>query len=133
MKQKVFFWGLLVCIAAPSLHAIQPDAPFLTFQKRKAAEWAKQDKQIDARLAALEKKFGKKPRVGRTWLARRRQAPRHTYPHFGQNGKRRYAFLERIRRAVMYTISNCYKYRKTSGSHWFVECIVARPDRRAFT
>ena len=41
----------------------QPDAPFLDFQKRNQAQWAEADKEIDAKLAALEKKFGKKPNI----------------------------------------------------------------------
>ena len=63
MKQKLIFLGLLVCITVTSLQAYQPDAPFLTFQKRKGTEWAGQDKQIDAKLAVLEKRFGKKPNI----------------------------------------------------------------------
>ncbi len=41
----------------------QFDAPFLEYQKKNAQEWAAQDKQINEKLAALEKKFGKKPNI----------------------------------------------------------------------
>ncbi len=41
----------------------QFDAPFLEYQKKNAQEWAEQDKQINEKLAALEKKFGKKPNI----------------------------------------------------------------------
>jgi len=43
--------------------AAQFDAPYYEFQKKHGAEWAKEDKAIDAKLAALEKKFGKKPNI----------------------------------------------------------------------
>ena len=46
-----------------SAGAIQPDAPFLTAQKKNAAKWAAEDKSIDARLAALRKRFGKTPNI----------------------------------------------------------------------
>ena len=63
MNKKVVLLGLLVLIAVSSTYAIQPDAPFLQYKQRKGAEWAEQDKQIDAKLAALEEKFGKKPNI----------------------------------------------------------------------
>lgn len=44
-------------------HAYQPDAPFLDYQKLNAGEWKEQDAAIDDKLAALEKKFGKKPNI----------------------------------------------------------------------
>ena len=43
--------------------AAQFDAPYYEFQKKHGAEWAKEDKAIDAKLAALEKRFGKKPNI----------------------------------------------------------------------
>ncbi len=39
----------------------QFDAPYYAFEKRHKDAWEKEDKQIDDKLAALEKKFGKKP------------------------------------------------------------------------
>ena len=51
-------------IALPmQLRAAQFDAPYYALEKRHKAEWEKQDKQIDEKLAALEKKFGKKPNI----------------------------------------------------------------------
>ncbi len=41
----------------------QFDAPYYAMEKRYKAEWEEQDKRIDAKLAALEKKFGKKPNI----------------------------------------------------------------------
>jgi len=46
-----------------SSHAYQPDAPHATHAKENAAKWSEEDKEIDAKLAALEKKFGKKPNI----------------------------------------------------------------------
>ena len=43
--------------------AIQPDAPYLAFEQRNKAAWIKQDKKVDQKLAALEKKYGKKPNI----------------------------------------------------------------------
>jgi arylsulfatase len=43
--------------------AVQFDAPFYEFQKKHGAEWAKEDSAINSKLAALEKKFGKKPNI----------------------------------------------------------------------
>jgi arylsulfatase A-like enzyme len=51
------------CIVSAAVHAYQPDAPFMAHQKRNAEDWAQQDKQIDAKLAALEERFGKKPNI----------------------------------------------------------------------
>ena len=43
--------------------AVQFDAPFYDLQEKNKDKWAAEDKQIDAKLAALEKKFGKKPNI----------------------------------------------------------------------
>ena len=43
--------------------AAQFDAPYYELKKKHSAEWANEDKAIDAKLAALEKKFGKKPNI----------------------------------------------------------------------
>ena len=45
------------------IKAAQFDAPYYTLEQRHKAEWDKQDKQIDEKLDALEKKFGKKPNI----------------------------------------------------------------------
>ena len=41
----------------------QFDAPYLLQQKKNKQRWAEEDKKIDEKLAALEKKFGKKPNI----------------------------------------------------------------------
>jgi arylsulfatase A-like enzyme len=41
----------------------QFDAPYYELKKKHGARWAEEDKVIDAKLAALEKKFGKKPNI----------------------------------------------------------------------
>lgn len=45
------------------IKACQFDAPYYAFENRHKDAWAKQDKQIDEKLTALEKKFGKKPNI----------------------------------------------------------------------
>ena len=61
MEKKLILLILLACTA--SVYAIQPDASYLAYQKKHKAEWAKQDKLINEKLAALERKFGKKPNI----------------------------------------------------------------------
>ena len=56
-------WGLLIGAAPISALAYQPDAPFIQYQERNKAAWATQDQSIDQKLAALEKKYGKKPNI----------------------------------------------------------------------
>ena len=59
--------ALLVAAVFESLtsatFAQQFDAPYYANQKRNAQKWASEDKQINAKLAALEKKFGKRPNI----------------------------------------------------------------------
>ena len=43
--------------------AQQFDAPYYEYQKKHGGKWAEEDRAIDAKLAALEKKFGKKPNI----------------------------------------------------------------------
>jgi len=43
--------------------AAQFDAPYSKLEEKNKDKWAAEDKQIDAKLAALEKKFGKKPNI----------------------------------------------------------------------
>ena len=43
--------------------AYQPDAPYITSQKKHAAEWQAQEKMVVNKLQALEKKYGKKPNI----------------------------------------------------------------------
>lgn len=56
--------AVLVTLAmASSAPALEPDGPWLAFKQRNAELWAQQDREIDARLAALEQRFGKKPNI----------------------------------------------------------------------
>ena len=49
------------CSVLPSVAlAIQPDAPFIESAKKNRQTWIAEDKQIDAKLAELHKKFGNK-------------------------------------------------------------------------
>ena len=60
----VFISLAVLVIALPgNLPAAQFDAAYYVNAKKNAAKWAEQDKQIDQRLAALKKKFGKRPNV----------------------------------------------------------------------
>ena len=48
--------GILL-VTSFSSFAAQFDAPHYKLEKKHGAEWAKEDKAIDAKLAALEKKY----------------------------------------------------------------------------
>ena len=61
-KMIIVICGVSLVIPFSSF-AAQFDAPYYELQKKHGAEWAKEDKAIDAKLAALEKKFGKKPNI----------------------------------------------------------------------
>jgi arylsulfatase len=55
---------LVVTIAcSPLALALEADGPHLAFKERNAQAWADQDKDIDAKLAALEQRTGKKPNI----------------------------------------------------------------------
>jgi arylsulfatase A-like enzyme len=55
---------LAVVFAMPLVAlAIQPDAEYLVREKQFGKQWATEDKQVYNKLAALEKKFGKKPNI----------------------------------------------------------------------
>jgi hypothetical protein len=65
-KRKLEKCALLVALAvgvAGTSFAAQFDAPYYEFQKKNGAEWDKEDKAVEAKLAALEDKFGKKPNI----------------------------------------------------------------------
>jgi arylsulfatase len=49
--------------AHTTVNAIEADGPHLDFAKRNAENWAVEDKDINAKLAALEERFGKKPNI----------------------------------------------------------------------
>jgi arylsulfatase len=55
--------GTLVCTLAATSLAQEHDAPYYPHAKRNAEKWAEQDKQIDAKLAALQERFGKRPNI----------------------------------------------------------------------
>lgn len=54
---------VVTCSAATSNAQQVVDAPFTKILEKHGAKWTKEDKEIDAKLAALEKKFGKKPNI----------------------------------------------------------------------
>ena len=59
-------WCMLILLMAglPSIsNAMQPDAEYRVREKQFGEQWAADDRQIQDRLAALEKKFGKKPNI----------------------------------------------------------------------
>jgi arylsulfatase len=49
--------------AHTTANAIEPDGPHLDYAKRNAEAWAVEDKDINAKLASLEERFGKKPNI----------------------------------------------------------------------
>ncbi|MHC4666441.1 MAG: hypothetical protein ACYS9T_10900, partial [Planctomycetota bacterium] len=57
-----FVLAVLLAVSAVS-YAYQSDASYLQLAEKNKAKWAEEDKQIDAKLAALEKRFGKKPNI----------------------------------------------------------------------
>lgn len=57
---SVLLFSFLVAITA---NAYQPDAPYQKALQENADNWAEEDKTIDARLAQLEKRYGKKPNI----------------------------------------------------------------------
>ena len=50
-------------LVATTANAYQPDAPYQKALQENADNWAEEDKTIDARLAQLEKRYGKKPNI----------------------------------------------------------------------
>ena len=58
----VFIFGFSLIFPVASF-AAQFDAPYYSLQEKNKDKWAAEDEQIDAKLAALEKKFGKKPNI----------------------------------------------------------------------
>ena len=56
--------ALFVSLAlSHSAVAIEPDGPHIDHAERNAEAWAAEDADIDAKLAALEQRFGKKPNI----------------------------------------------------------------------
>ncbi len=50
-------------LALNAAFAIEPDGPHIDHAKRNAEAWAAEDADIDAKVAALEQRFGKKPNI----------------------------------------------------------------------
>ena len=63
INKHVLWLVMAVGFAGTSFAQPQFDAPYYEFQKNRGDEWAVEDKAIDEKLAALEKKFGKKPNI----------------------------------------------------------------------
>ncbi|WP_319545748.1 sulfatase-like hydrolase/transferase [Ruegeria conchae] len=57
LTTALFFAGV------QSTLAIEPDGPHMAHSERNAAAWAAEDEAIDAKLAELKAKFGKKPNI----------------------------------------------------------------------
>ncbi len=53
----------MLIVPATMTSAYQADAPFLAAKEKHAQKWEAEDRQIDQKLQALEKKFGKKPNI----------------------------------------------------------------------
>ncbi|MEO9573575.1 MAG: sulfatase-like hydrolase/transferase [Roseobacter sp.] len=51
------------CLVAIPASAIEPDGPHLEFAQRNAEAWAAEDADLNAKLAELEAKYGKKPNI----------------------------------------------------------------------
>jgi len=56
---------LISCLFGLTLNvaAAQFDAPYYDLQEKNKDKWAAENKQINTKLAPLEKKFGKKPNM----------------------------------------------------------------------
>ena len=62
-SEAVVLAAVILAVLAGAARAVQPDAPFVESAKRNRAKWIAEDKQIDAKLSALRKKFGKRPNI----------------------------------------------------------------------
>ncbi len=65
-SRKAATLGVALLVALAYTHvsnAFEADGPHLQFKEKNAAAWAEQDKEIDAKLAALEQRTGKKPNI----------------------------------------------------------------------
>jgi arylsulfatase len=59
----LFVSSLILFSFCSTSYAIQHDAAYYNYQKQQQANWLSQDKQVNAKLQALEKRFGKKPNI----------------------------------------------------------------------
>ena len=67
-RMKTLFRFLILIVGSMLIFsmvsfAAQFDAPYYDLQEKNKDKWAAEDRQIDTKLAALEKKFGKKPNI----------------------------------------------------------------------
>jgi len=62
MKHHIILLVIFTFIASYCFAQIN-DAPFNDLKERNKDKWAMEDKEIDQKLTALEKKFGKKPNI----------------------------------------------------------------------
>ena len=53
----------LILASSGTATAFQPDAPFQALQKSRGAAWSEDNNRIDGKLAALKKRFGKRPNI----------------------------------------------------------------------
>lgn len=60
---RILLIGVVVACFTTGTFGQQFDSPYYAYQKRNEDKWARQDKKIDAKLSALEKRFGKKPNI----------------------------------------------------------------------
>jgi arylsulfatase len=58
----VFVFGVVIAMPLAAL-AVQQDAEYYVQEKRFGEQWAAEDKEVQKKLAALQKKFGKKPNI----------------------------------------------------------------------
>ena len=60
----ICFLSLIIVVGlVGTSFAQQFDAPYYDLQEKNKDKWAAEDEQINAKLAALAKKFGKKPNI----------------------------------------------------------------------
>ena len=64
LRQVTWWMVIFLVVVSPQVaSAVQQDAEYYVQEKRFGEQWAAEDKQVREKLAALEKKFGKKPNV----------------------------------------------------------------------
>ncbi len=64
LRRATCWMGLVLLMGLPSVaSAQQQDAEYYVQEKRFGEQWKAEDKQVREKLAALEKKFGKKPNI----------------------------------------------------------------------
>ena len=120
--------------------AAQFDAPYYELQKKHAAEWAKEDQAIDAKLAALEKKFGKKPNIiyiltddigyGELGVQGGGAMRGMPTPHYRSHGARGNAAQRLLLRTFLYADPRCLDDWPTSRSHRSDRCHLSGQSGR---